>query len=89
MSVVATCGAPIGIDVRPSVDGTEHLFSGIKAADDLLFLDLRFWEGGDELDSLDSTQKLCEYRTLGYRVRFKIRFETANFIPHELETHCQ
>ena len=37
MSVVATCGAPIGIEVRPSIDGTEHLFSGIEAADDLFF----------------------------------------------------
>ena len=84
MSVVATCGAPIGIDDRPSIDGTEHLFSRIKAADDLLYFDLRFWEGGDKPDSLDSMQTLCEYRTLGYKDRFKIRFETANFIPHEL-----
>ena len=30
-----------------------------------------------------------KYRTLEDKVRFKIRFKTANFIPHELETHCQ
>ena len=74
MSVVATCGAPIGIDDRPCIDGTEHLFSGIKEADDLLFFDLRFWEGGEQPDSLDSMQTLCEYRTLECKVRLGVKF---------------
>ena len=62
----------------------QNTFSAVLKQLTISFLDLRFWEGGDKPDSLDSMQKLCEYRTLGYKDRFKIRFETANFIPHEL-----